>query len=195
MVHEKNSYVRSFKYALESAPTVEFNIVIDERKRPSGEHARRFNAPECNEVAVILCGEPYCKRDIILKYKDSTIKTINETHRSYDALQYPLLYINGEDGYHFGIPQAGSNASKSVSCMDFYAYHFMVRNNSFNNLHRSQTLFHQFAVDMFAKMQSERLCFIRTHQKQLRADSYINLRDAINNDVAGGQLGQLCNGT
>ena len=24
-----------------------------------------------------------------------------ETHRSYDALQYPLLFPKGEDGYHF----------------------------------------------------------------------------------------------
>ena len=28
MVHEKNSYVRSFKYALESAPTVEFKCPL-----------------------------------------------------------------------------------------------------------------------------------------------------------------------
>ncbi|KAE9542287.1 hypothetical protein AGLY_003414 [Aphis glycines] len=41
----------------------------------------------------------------------------------------------------------------------------------------------QFAVDMVAKMISERLHFIRNHQKQLRANDYVHLRDAVNNDA------------
>ena len=45
---------------------------------------------------------------------------------------------------------------------------------------------------MFAKVISERLLYIRTHQKELRAKSYIYLRDGINNDVSGENLGQLC---
>jgi hypothetical protein len=36
---------------------------------------------------------------------------------------------------------------------------------------------------MMAMMISERLHFIRNHQKQLRADDYVRLRDAINNDA------------
>jgi hypothetical protein len=36
---------------------------------------------------------------------------------------------------------------------------------------------------MMAKMISERLHFIRNHQKQLRVDDYIHLRDAVNNDA------------
>uniref|UniRef100_UPI00358F24BE uncharacterized protein n=1 Tax=Myxine glutinosa TaxID=7769 RepID=UPI00358F24BE len=76
--------------------------------------------------------------------------------------------------------------------MDFYAHRFMVRGNSLNQLHRSQNLFHQFAVDMHAKIEAERLRYIRINQKELRSDSYIHLRDGMNNDVAGGELGQLC---
>ena len=138
-----------------------------------------------------MSGEQHGKRNIILKCRDNTIKRVSETHRSYDAPQYPLIYVNGEDGYHFGIPQAGVNFRKTISCMDFYAYHFMIRDNSFNHLHRAQNLFHQYAVDMFAKVILERLLYIRTHQKELRAESYIHLRDGINNDVGGENLGQL----
>ena len=192
MLHSRNSYVKTFKSVLEHIPLTEYQIVSDADKRPSGEHARRFNAPECSEVALIMSGEQHGKRDIILKCRDNTIKRVSETHRSYDALQYPLIYVNGEDGYHFGIPQAGVNFRKTISCMDFYAYHFMIRDNSFNHLHRAQNLFHQYAVDMFAKVISERLLYIRTHQKELRAESYIHLRDGINNDVSGENLGQLC---
>ncbi|CAE1298320.1 unnamed protein product [Acanthosepion pharaonis] len=45
MLHETNSYVRSFKYALENNPSSDFIIVIDADKRPQGEHERRYNAP------------------------------------------------------------------------------------------------------------------------------------------------------
>jgi hypothetical protein len=58
----------------------------------------------------------------------------------------------------------------------------MVRETSLNHLHYYKTLFSQFAVDMMTKMISERL-HIRNHQKQLRADDYVHLRDAVNNDA------------
>lgn len=38
-------------------------------------------------------------------------------------------------------------------------------------------------VDMYAKIESERLNFIRHNQAQLRSEEYIHLRDAILNDV------------
>jgi len=49
--------------------------------------------------------------------------------------------------------------------MQFYSYRDMVREISLNHLHYYKTLFSQFAVDIFAKMISERLHFNRNHQK------------------------------
>ncbi|XP_029657261.1 uncharacterized protein LOC115231357 [Octopus sinensis] len=92
MLHDHNSYIRSFKYALETAPSPTFTIVIVADKRPSGEHARRYNAPSCNEVAIVLHGEQHKQRDIVLQSRDSGLQRINETHRSYDALQYPFFF-------------------------------------------------------------------------------------------------------
>ena len=46
------------------------------------------------------------KRSIILETKNAhtkRIKKIFETHRSYDALQYPLLLPWGDDGFHLAI--------------------------------------------------------------------------------------------
>jgi len=76
--------------------------------------------------------------------------------------------------------------------MQFYAYRFMLRSDSFNHWHRCLDLFSQFAVDMYVKMESERLAYIRTHQQELRAESYIHLRDAVNSDANISELGQLC---
>lgn len=70
MFHEKNSYVQSFQYALDTAATPNFNIIIDADKRPSGEHSGLYNAPSCNEVAIVLHGDQHNKRDIVIKCCD-----------------------------------------------------------------------------------------------------------------------------
>ncbi|CAE1320099.1 unnamed protein product [Acanthosepion pharaonis] len=114
MLHETNSYVRGFKYALENNTSSDFIIVIDVDKRPQGEHKRRYNAPASNEVFVIVSGDQHKRRDIVIESCGSGHRRISETHRSNDAMQYPLLFPYGEDGYHFGILQNASTL-KTVS--------------------------------------------------------------------------------
>ncbi|CAE1303705.1 unnamed protein product [Acanthosepion pharaonis] len=98
MLHETNSYVRSFKYALEHKTSSDFIIVINAAKRPQGEHERRYNAPASNEVSVIISGDQHNRRDIVIESRGSGLRSISETHRSYDALQYPLFFPYGENG-------------------------------------------------------------------------------------------------
>lgn len=57
--HSTNCYVRSFKYALKSALSLDFAIVIDTDKRSFGEQAQRFTVSECNEVPVVISGEQH----------------------------------------------------------------------------------------------------------------------------------------
>lgn len=104
LLHEHNELVRLFKTALESMHSDDHKIIIRADKRPAGSHARQFNAPTINEVAVVIVGENVESRDIILKRRDGgQLQRVYETHRSYDALQYPLMFCHGEDGYHFNI--------------------------------------------------------------------------------------------
>lgn len=44
-----------------------------------------------------MVGEPSDRRDIVLHSRDEGLKRIYETHRSYDMLQYPLIFCRGED--------------------------------------------------------------------------------------------------
>ncbi|CAE1156902.1 unnamed protein product [Acanthosepion pharaonis] len=53
-------------------------------------------------------------------------------------------------------------------------------------------LFLQFAVDMAAKMESEKLGFIKLNQSKLRTDSYIHLRDGLRSDGDPRNLGKPC---
>lgn len=104
LLHEHNQLVKLFKTALEMMPSDDYKIVIRADKRQPGEHERRFNAPTLNEVAIVVVGENLETRDIVVRRRDgNNLQRISETHRSYDALQYPLIFSRGEDGYHFWI--------------------------------------------------------------------------------------------
>ena len=126
-----------------------------------------------------IAGETSYTRDIVLKKRNSTIQRVCETHRSYDALQYPLLFCYGEDGYNFMLkqtdPASNCYTNKKISAMDFYAHRLMVRSDSFYHLLRCRNLLHQFMVDMYAKIETERLIYIRLNQRSLRVDNYIHL--------------------
>jgi len=111
---------------------------------------------------------------------------VKDTHKSYDALQYPLMFWRGEDGYHFELnqinPASGLNTDKKVSAMDFYAYRIMIRKIPENYLLRYNQLFNNVIVDMYAKIENESLRFIRFNQLKLKVDQYIHLKDAFEND-------------
>ena len=163
---------------------------------PAGEHAGRFNEPVTNEVAVVIVGNELDRQDIVLEKRNNQLQRISETHRSYDALQYPLLFPEGEDSYHFLIMQTNPTTGmaidgKKVSAMDFYAYRIMMRSGTVNHILQCRQLFHQYVVDMYAKIESERLLFVRLNQKKLRVDDYIHLRDAVVMMEMLPNLGQL----
>lgn len=104
LLHEHNALVRLFKTALEDMPSDDHTIIIRADKRPTGSHERQFNAPTVDEIAVVIVGENVESRDIVLKRRnDGQLQRVCETHRSYDALQYPLMFCHGDDGYHLQI--------------------------------------------------------------------------------------------
>ena len=101
LLHENHHYVEMFKVAKEifeeDSPT-NVKIAINETKRPSGEHSRRYNRPLSDDIAVLMPNDATSNRDIILHFRDGGLQHISELHRGYDPLQYPLLFPNGTDG-------------------------------------------------------------------------------------------------
>lgn len=68
----------------------------------------------------------------------------------------------------------------------------MIRENTDNHILRCRQLFHQYIVDnMFAKIESEQLLYIRLNRTKLRSEEYIHLRDAINNDGNVNEMGRM----
>lgn len=103
LFHEHNELIHLFKIALDRMPSDDYKIIIRPDKVPQGEHPRRFNAPVIDEVAIVMVGEGFEPRDIVLHRRNNELLRVSELHRSYDALQYPILFCRGEDGYHINL--------------------------------------------------------------------------------------------
>jgi len=74
------------------------------------------------------------------------------------------------------------NSTSKVTLMDYQKYYLQCRNN-YNILHHSGRLFQQYCVDSYARIEQDRLQFLRFNQKKIRAELYQGLHDRIiNND-------------
>ncbi|CAG9771498.1 unnamed protein product [Ceutorhynchus assimilis] len=185
MLHKINKYIIDFKAAIDSVPVgqTDFKVIISANKMPIGEHPGRFNVPVSKEVAVLIVGQHFEKRDIVIHGRDNRLLRISETHHAYDALQYPLIFCRGEDAYQINIPQCDPKTKqylkKTVSAADFYSYRLMERNDEENYIILFRSLLNQFLVDTYAKIETERLNYVRNNQKKLRSEEYVHLKDDI----------------
>ncbi|KAF5787989.1 hypothetical protein HanXRQr2_Chr10g0459021 [Helianthus annuus] len=68
---------------------------------------RTYNLPSTSEVAALIVGDLeriIDHRDIVVESHTDGLQRISELHPSYLALQYPILFPNGDDGYRIDIP-------------------------------------------------------------------------------------------
>ncbi|CAN7004985.1 unnamed protein product, partial [Brassica rapa subsp. trilocularis] len=102
MLNDVNPYVAQFRSASERFrmdPEKTFHMRIVSRSDKDG---RTYNMPTASEVAALIPGDfnlGMDKRDIVLQHKSGRLTRIDEIHISYLALQYPLLFVYGEDGF------------------------------------------------------------------------------------------------
>ncbi|XP_020718156.1 uncharacterized protein LOC110119128 [Ceratitis capitata] len=140
-----------------------------------------------------MVGDCTAAREIVIRRRNNNLQFIADTHRSYGALQYSLIFWKGQDGYCINIKQrdhvSGAETNRNVSSKDYYAYRLMIRRGLDKVILRCRELFQQFIVDMYAKIESERLRYLRYIQQKLRAEEYIHFRGAINNNADVTEIG------
>ncbi|KAG7578528.1 Nucleic acid-binding OB-fold [Arabidopsis thaliana x Arabidopsis arenosa] len=154
-----------------------------------------YNMPSASEVAALIPGdfdENMDKRDIVLQKTSGKLKRISELHKSYLALQYPLLFARGENGYTLGIKKAKTNGrgsdkeQKDVSMRQWFAYRLQERKHEKHVLLRSKRLLQQFIVDAYTMIESNRLRYIKKNQPKFQSsnlESIQNASNAGNNDL------------
>ena len=109
-------------------------------------------------------------QEIVVHGAGARFRHIDEFHGSYDPLQYPLLFPLGERGWDFG---------NDVSLNGIVKYLLFERDGVFSHLHAASRLFQVFVVDQFAKIDQQRLRFIKDNQARLRQDTYQSFADAV----------------
>jgi PIF1-like helicase/Helitron helicase-like domain at N-terminus/Helicase len=170
-----NPYVQLFQQVGLLGMDENFSVIIHNLS------GKTYNAPTVDEVGAIIknfTGE--CTRDIIIYGCDNNIRNVSELHSSYDPLQYPVLLLFGCQGWHPNIPLEESLSNRcNISCREFYSYHLMKRLGNYNILHYGGKLFQQYVVDMYLKIDTERLRFQILNQKKMRADRYEVIQEAV----------------
>ena len=199
MLDAINPFVQQFRAARDivagqSVPSLKM-ILLGSRHKDG----RLYNLPASSEVAALIEGDiddNFSVRDVIIKSKNGFVQRINELHPAYLPLQYPLLFPHGEDGYRDDVPHreeslAKTKLKKRVSIREFLAYRLMHKENEISHLLHSSKLLQQFIVDVCTMMESQRLLWVKTHQKDLRVELYQGLSDAVlSGETSGSSVGK-----
>lgn len=172
MLDEHNPLAKAFRMARDRFDTNECANVRLKLIGRRGSDGRRYNLPTASEVAALIVGD-ICnssdERDIVLQTQSGSLQRINELHPSYLALQYPLLFPYGEDGYRVDIPLGDCNNTSRkrtrLSMREFFAFRIQERVNEAGTILFSRKLFQQFLVDSYTMIEAERLSYIRANKK------------------------------
>ena len=174
----------------EGASTMLLGFVASKSPDP-----RRYNLPLTIAPAAVFVGEegaPQQDRDIVIWPRDYPTHRVSELNEHVDALAYPLLFPYGDQGWTPYLKHAEGCRTKTytrVTTMQFYSHRLMLRpypepnpHGETNLLpHAAGALFQQYVCDMYSKAEAQRLAWVKMNQKELRAEEYTGLYDAVHN--------------
>ena len=145
MLDESNQLVRMFRQARDLFKEQPIRNLRIKMKVCRSESGRENHIGPSNEVDAVLVGDintTVGERDIIIEKTniDPDVKEferIRSVHSSLMALQYPLLFPMGEDGYHDEIPYVdpdnqNKKKRKRITMEEYYSYKLQVRKNDGN---------------------------------------------------------------
>jgi len=199
MLDRYNSLVkvyRQVKQRLSTRHAAPLRLKLIKRRESD---ARVYNLPTASEIAALVVGDfdmANAERDIVVEEQNGKLQRIDELHPAYFPLQYPLLFPYGEDGYREDTQYRegsvrNSRVRKRLTLKQYFSYRFQQRTREAQTIIRGGRLFQQIVCDAFAAIEFERLKFIKSHQKELRAEKYRGLSAAsINGDVTPASIGK-----
>ncbi|KAK9050800.1 hypothetical protein SSX86_030230 [Deinandra increscens subsp. villosa] len=193
MVDAFNPYVKIFRMARERFSESSMQPLNLRLIGTRSKDARQYNIPTASEVAALIPGDgnPTESRDVLIEERGSgTVKRISELHPSFMALQYPLLFPYGEDGFSTDIPLTNIPANsrrKYVSLREYYCFRLQVRNREGHTLHKSGRLFQTYVVDAYTAVLEHDLDWYKRNQNTIRSDLYNGLHDRISDGETTGE--------
>ncbi|XP_038711762.1 uncharacterized protein LOC120005956 [Tripterygium wilfordii] len=201
MFDDVNPLVRAFRMARDrfrEGETRRISLVLSGKRHGDG---LQYNSPSFSEMAGLVVGDigdTENGRDIIVEQQAQGLQRIDDLHPSFMALQYPLLFPFGEDGYRLNIPYHSdpntANLKRGhVTRREYYAFMLQQRVYGGGLLIRGGRLFQQYIVDAFTSIEDKRLRYVRYKHQQdhYRSDMYKGIQDAfLNGDVVANSIGK-----
>ncbi|XP_071689999.1 uncharacterized protein [Rutidosis leptorrhynchoides] len=133
--------------------------------------------------------------DLIIRSRDGTPQRVNRLHPLYMSLQFPLLFLHGQHGFHLGIKLRATRGCqcgkpRRMTMNMYYNYQLRDRFGLYNSLTRSGRLFQQYIVTAYCSIEQDRMEYIRINQHDIRNEYLSGLYDAINRgDYTGSDVG------
>ncbi|KAL5148491.1 ATP-dependent DNA helicase PIF1 [Glycine soja] len=154
MLDEYNVHAKTFRMARDRLQDVQVNNIKLKLIANHEKDGRTYNVPTVPEVAALIVGDfdANSKRDIIIETQHGQLQRIHELHSSYLALQYPLLFPYGEDGYRPDILHSSRSDGKKwkrnrLTMREWFSYRLQCISNESITLLNSKRLFQKFVVD------------------------------------------------
>ncbi|VDL81296.1 unnamed protein product [Nippostrongylus brasiliensis] len=163
-------------------------MMVFEESRARGLARRPYDIPTANKVAAVYVAEDDdvpATRSLAVHLRGGALQQISGIDKRCDPLTYPLFFPTGEDGWHVNLK---NTKNERLSQMKYYAYLLSIRDDEWNPLLRGGKLLQQFIVDAYVKIEQNRLHYHRTHQKELRLDTFSGPADYVgqeNTDITG----------
>ena len=174
ILHAENILIQSFKTAREVLGDNITNMRLQiTGEVPMGEHERRYNAPTTNGHigGIILDNEDLNagSTNIVLHQQSGGLKRISMINPSYDAFSYPLLFIDGAQGWSKDFKEENGVTLKA------FAQFQLQRRTNISIIHQSGKLFQQWIIDQYIRVEANNLMYLRLNQDKIRAECYQNI--------------------
>ncbi|PWA85139.1 helitron helicase-like domain-containing protein [Artemisia annua] len=91
----------------------------------NGNVARGYELPTSQAIgAIVFDSGPTTESDydIVIEYRDGPAKRINKLHQSYMSLQFPLIFVYGQPGYHIKLMTRSANPNERMRCVSMNAF-------------------------------------------------------------------------
>ena len=176
-IHSVNPYVKDFKQIMElpEEDLEHAHIVISASEKPRDGHSGVYNAPaNLNEVSILTT---FGSHDLVVQRRGGPISEIHAMNPAAQPLHFTLLFPYGDKGWDAAAKQA--NGTSRITTKQFYSYHMHSREGEPNHLQQWRRLYQEWICWAWLSIEDQRLNFQRLNQKQLRADSYRNIKDTI----------------
>ena len=177
VMHEKNPFINDFKQILEISEEDlrGGTVVISAAAKPKEGHERVYNVPEnLKELSIVTNEKPH---DLVLNLRGGGLQFISELNPKAMPLHFTLLFPEGALGYDVELRQI--DGLRRVSPRQFFSYHLNIRHTFSDYIFRARRLFQEWILHGWIICETQRLNYQRHNQQNLRADTYKNIQEAV----------------